>query len=177
MVLIGNVRRFQQLDVLFFCVFVDKFVWLLLFGKRGGINLVVFQYKIFFLIHGKIVRSIFRKIICFFFVFFAKGFVKIYYFSWNYPIEDFFLSFPGFFVGCGPCQVHLCIDPCLLVFNVSSHKCYEQCIFFFFGRIGKLGCPFSFIVVFFERFVFIVLFKGFFFVVFFFHRIFLFFLC
>src|ERR1700678_167178 len=165
MVLIGNVKRFQRLDILFFGVFFDNFVWLLLFGKRGGIDLVVFPCEIFFLIYGKIVRSTFQKIIRFFFVFFFfEGF--IHYSSWNYPIEDFFLSSPDFFVGCGPCQVHLCVDPCLLVFNVSTHKRYEQCVFFFFGQIGKLGCPFSFVIGFFRRFVFIVLFKGFFFVVF-----------
>src|ERR1700678_2530967 len=153
MVLIGNVKRFQQLDVLFFCVFVDKFVWLLLCGKRGGIDLVVFPYKIFFLIYGKIVRSTFRKIVGFFFV---KGFIQIHYFSWSYPVQDFFLSSSSFFIGHGLCQVHLCVDPCLLVFNISGHKRYEQCVFFFCGRIGKLGCPFPFIIILLERFVFIV---------------------
>src|ERR1700678_2203036 len=154
MVLIGNVKRFQRLDILFFCVFVDKFIWLLLFRKRGGINLVV--CGIFFLIHVVIVSSTFGEIVRFLLVFFFKGFVQIHYFCWNYPVQDFFLSFSGFFVGCGPCQVHLCVDPCLLVFNVSSHKRYEQCVFFFFSRIGKSGRPFFFVIVFFERFVFII---------------------
>src|ERR1700678_3210043 len=144
---VGNCKRFQWLDIFVFFVFVNEFVC-----------------KIFFLIFGKIVRLTFRKIVGFFFVFFFKGF--IHYSSWNYPIEDLFLLSPDFLVGCGPCQVHLCIDPCLLVFNVSSHKHYEQCVFFFFGPIGKLGHPFSFVIVFFERFVFIVLFKGFFFIIF-----------
>src|ERR1700678_2520424 len=146
---IGNCKRFQWLDIFVFFFFVDEFVC-----------------KIFFLIFGKIVRLTFRKIVRFLFVFFFKGFVQIHYFCWNYSVQDFFLSSSGFFIGCGPCQVHLCVDPCLLVFNFSSHKRYEQCVFFFFGRIGKLGCPFSFVIVFFKRFVFVVLFKWFIFIVF-----------
>src|SRR6202522_3889471 len=164
MVSIGNVKRFQRLDILFFCVFVDKFIRLLSFRKREGIDLVI--CGIFFLIHVVIVSSTFGEIVRFLFVFFFKGFLQIHYFCWNYPVQDFFLSFSGFFVGCGPCQVHFCVDPCLLVFNVSSHKHYEQCVFFFFGWVEKLGRPFSFVIVFFERFIFIILFEGFFFVVF-----------
>src|SRR5271168_4691820 len=158
-----------------FCVFVDEFVCLSLFWKREGIDLIVFPYKIFFLIFGKIVRLTFRKIVGFFFVFFFKGF--IHYSSWNYPVQNFFLSSSSFFVGGGPCQVHFCVDPCLLVFNISCHKRYEQCVFFFFSWVGKLGRPFSFVIVFFKRFVFIVLFKVFIFVVFLPCRGFLFLLC
>src|ERR1700678_1135341 len=145
---VGNCKRFQWLDIFVFFVFVDEFVC-----------------KIFFLIFGKIVRLTFRKIVGFFFVFlsFFKGFIQVRYFCWNYPIEYFFLSSSGFFVGCGLCQVHLCVDPRLLIFNISSHKRYEQCVFFFFGRIGKSGRPFSLVIVSFERFVFI---KRFIFVVF-----------
>src|SRR5271168_174374 len=160
-----------------FCVFVDKFVCLSLFWKREGIDLIVFPYKIFSLIFGKIVRLTFKKIVGFFFVFFFKSFVQIHYSSWNYPVQDFFLSSSGFFVDGGPCQVHFRVDPFLLVFNGSSHERYEQCVFFFFSRVGKLGRPFSFVIVFFERFIFIVLFKGFFFVIFLPCRGFLFFLC